>query len=117
MRSSSFISIYVIFIVTPFLIYHSQAQAQGLDSIIQLPRSSSTRTRSKSRRVLSITHFGAIGDGFHNDTQVILLRLLVYLTYKMYLFFTYKCIIEVDVGLENFRIFIYNYKHNTLLSI
>jgi len=77
MRSSSFISIYVIItisiVLVPLLIYHAQAQSQpqGLDSIIKLPRSGSTRTRSKSRRVLSITHFGAIGDGFHNDTQVL----------------------------------------------
>jgi hypothetical protein len=73
MRSSVSINVIIIIfihvniLITPFLTYH----AQGFDSVIRLPYSGSTRTRSKTKRVLSITDFGAKGDGSHNDTQVI----------------------------------------------
>lgn len=66
----SCISIYVIviiFIQLNLLV----STSQGFDPVIRLPRSGSTRTRSISRRVLSVTDFGAKGDGFHNDTQVL----------------------------------------------
>lgn len=64
------ISIYVIIII--FIQFNLLASTpQGFDPVIRLPRSGSTRTRSKSRRVLSIIDFGAKGDGFHNETQVL----------------------------------------------
>ncbi|CAJ2661351.1 probable polygalacturonase At1g80170 isoform X1 [Trifolium pratense] len=62
------IFIHVNILITPFLTYH----VQGFDSIIRLPYSGSTRTRPKTKQVLSITDFGAKGDGFHNDTQAFL---------------------------------------------
>lgn len=40
---------------------------QGFDSLIHLPHSVSTRP--VSRRVLSVQHFGAAGDGVSDDTQ------------------------------------------------
>ncbi|CAI8611838.1 unnamed protein product [Vicia faba] len=64
----SCISIYVIIIIFIHLNL-LVTTSQGFDPVIRLPRSGSTRTRSNSRRVLSIIDFGAKGDGFHNDTQ------------------------------------------------
>jgi len=66
--------IHINILVAPFLTYqyHPQTQLQKLDSVIRLTRSGSIiRTRTRFRRVLSITDFGAIGDGFQDDTQVL----------------------------------------------
>ncbi|KAK7349144.1 hypothetical protein VNO77_06278 [Canavalia gladiata] len=40
-------------------------QTKGFDSVIRLPHSALTR----SKRVLSVTDYGAKGDGLHNDTK------------------------------------------------
>nr|ABN09017.1 Virulence factor, pectin lyase fold [Medicago truncatula] len=76
---SSSIYVFVIFfihitiLVNPFLTYPPQTQLQKLDSVIRLTHSGSMiRTRTRFRRVLSITDFGAIGDGFQDDTQAFL---------------------------------------------
>lgn len=42
----------------------------GFDSLLQLPQSGSDRAGSKSIRVLRVDDFGAIGDGFSDDTEV-----------------------------------------------
>lgn len=55
-----------ILVVTPLLTH-----VQGFDSVIRLPHSGLTRTRSRSKRVLSVGDYGAIGDGLHNDTEVL----------------------------------------------
>ncbi|XP_065866746.1 probable polygalacturonase At1g80170 isoform X2 [Euphorbia lathyris] len=45
---------------------------QGFDSLLQLPQSRlSARSRPIFKRVLFLPHFGAVGDGVHNDTQAI----------------------------------------------
>ncbi|XP_041017298.1 probable polygalacturonase At1g80170 isoform X1 [Juglans microcarpa x Juglans regia] len=42
---------------------------EGFDSLLQLPQSGSTRIRPISKRVLFLSHFGAKGDGLHDDTK------------------------------------------------
>lgn len=68
LRSASFSSSpFLIFLLLSLHFKHTQA----FDSVIQLPHSGSDNTRFCPKRVLSLAHFGAKGDGIHNDTKVI----------------------------------------------
>lgn len=72
--------IHINILVTPFLTHAEE----GFDSVIRLPHSGSTRTRTRSKWVLSVTDFGAKGDGFHNDTDVRVLNFISFI--KSFLF-------------------------------
>ncbi|KAK7325225.1 hypothetical protein VNO77_29384 [Canavalia gladiata] len=67
--SSTFI---IIFIHINIFVTPNLTHAEGFDSVIQLPRSGLTRTRTRSKRVLSVGDYGAKGDGLHNDTEAFL---------------------------------------------
>ncbi|KAH1207360.1 putative polygalacturonase [Glycine max] len=58
----------IIFIHINILVTH----AEGVDPVIQLPRSGLKRTRTRSKWVLSVGDYGAKGDGLHNDTEAFL---------------------------------------------
>ncbi|XP_044497550.1 probable polygalacturonase At1g80170 isoform X2 [Mangifera indica] len=47
----------------------SFACTEGFDSLLELPRSGSNRTRPRSKRVLFVGDFGARGDGLYDDTE------------------------------------------------
>ncbi|XP_061337979.1 probable polygalacturonase At1g80170 [Gastrolobium bilobum] len=67
--SSTFVIIFihVNILVSPYL-----PHAEGFDSVIQLSHSGLSKTRTRSKRVLSVCDYGAKGDGLHNDTQAFL---------------------------------------------
>ncbi|GMN50044.1 hypothetical protein TIFTF001_019208 [Ficus carica] len=44
----------------------------GFDSLLELPRSGTAKTRLRTKRVLSVRDFGAKGDGISNDTQALI---------------------------------------------
>ncbi|KAK7271165.1 hypothetical protein RJT34_26827 [Clitoria ternatea] len=62
------IFVHINILVSPYLIHAEQ----GFDSVIQLPHSGFSRTRPRSKRVLSVGDYGAKGDGLHNDTEAFL---------------------------------------------
>ncbi|KAF9613215.1 hypothetical protein IFM89_006316 [Coptis chinensis] len=45
------------------------SNGDGFDPVIKLPQFQSLKKQVKSRRVVSVHHFGAKGDGIYNDTQ------------------------------------------------
>ncbi|XVF86488.1 hypothetical protein PTKIN_Ptkin18bG0044600 [Pterospermum kingtungense] len=64
----------VLFVYVSVLVCFNVAiHAQGFDfdSLLQFPRSGSPRTRPRAKRVLSVTDFGAKGDGHHDDTEAL----------------------------------------------
>ncbi|KAJ1392176.1 Pectin lyase fold/virulence factor [Sesbania bispinosa] len=61
--SSTFI---IIFIHINLLLRSFLTNAKGFDSVIQLPHS---YWLTRSKRVLSVSDYGAKGDGLHNDTK------------------------------------------------
>ncbi|CAK9164854.1 unnamed protein product [Ilex paraguariensis] len=73
LRSSYFASSRSVCIIT-FMIYSSYlfsnlTSVEGFDSLLQLPQSVSFRNRTRSRRVLYVNDYGAIGDGLTDDTK------------------------------------------------
>ena len=74
LRSSYYASSRSVCIIT-FMIYSSYlfsnlTSVEGFDSLLQLPQSVSFRNRTRSRRVLYVNDYGAIGDGLNDDTKV-----------------------------------------------
>ncbi|XVE52179.1 hypothetical protein DITRI_Ditri02bG0102100 [Diplodiscus trichospermus] len=64
---SSIVLIYIFILTCSNVVEH--AEGFDIDTILQLPRSGSPRTRPRAKRVLFIGDFGAIGDGHHDDTK------------------------------------------------
>ncbi|KAF7814357.1 putative polygalacturonase [Senna tora] len=68
--SSPFIIIMIISILHLLLLSLHLKYTEAFESVIRLPHSGSDSTiRFFSKRVLSLGHYGAKGDGLHNDTQ------------------------------------------------
>ncbi|TYI24278.1 hypothetical protein ES332_A06G222800v1 [Gossypium tomentosum] len=64
----------IIVFICSFMLMHSNvvvhAESFEFDSLLQLPKSgSSARIRPRAKQVLSVSDFGAKGDGYHNDTR------------------------------------------------
>ncbi|TYH68253.1 hypothetical protein ES332_D06G245500v1 [Gossypium tomentosum] len=64
----------IIVFICSFMLMHSNvvvhAESFEFDSLLQLPKSgSSARIRPRAKQVLSVSDFGAKGDGNHNDTR------------------------------------------------
>ncbi|KAJ1429117.1 Pectin lyase fold/virulence factor [Sesbania bispinosa] len=62
----SFSTFIIVFIHINLLLSSFLTNAKGFDSVIQLPHSYGL---TRSKRVLSVSDYGAKGDGLHNDTK------------------------------------------------
>ncbi|KAK6915004.1 Glycoside hydrolase, family 28 [Dillenia turbinata] len=57
-----------LYVILVFLCMHLM-HAGSFESLLQLPRSKAVRSRTRSRRVISVSSYGAQGNGINDDTQ------------------------------------------------
>ncbi|XWS20409.1 hypothetical protein CRYUN_Cryun31cG0098600 [Craigia yunnanensis] len=67
--SCSTCTIMVFIYISILMCSNVHAEGFDIDSLLQLPRSGSPRTRPRAKRILSVGDFGAKGDGHHDDTK------------------------------------------------
>ncbi|XVF24817.1 hypothetical protein REPUB_Repub13aG0160400 [Reevesia pubescens] len=61
--------IYISMLMCSNVVVLVYAEGFEFESLLQLPRSGSSRIRPRAKRVLSVGDFGAKGDGHHDDTK------------------------------------------------